>query len=80
MIHDETLDTSKKQMFGKRIKDPRWSTSSPGKRKQITRYIKKISFVQTLTCFRDETRHSMTVMEAWLTKPTDAMSDRFEML
>ena len=36
--------------------------------------------VQTLTCFRDETRHSMTVMAAELTKPTDAMSDRFEML
>ena len=36
--------------------------------------------VQTLTCFRDEPRHSMTVMAAWLTKPTDAMSDRFEML
>ena len=40
----------------------------------------KNSFVQTLTCFRDETRHSMTVMAAWLPKPTDAMSDRFEML
>ena len=36
--------------------------------------------VQTLTCLRDETRHSMTVMAAGLTKPTDAMSDRFEML
>ena len=45
-----------------------------------TRYIQKISFVQTLTCFRDETRHSMTVMAVWRTKPTDAMSDRFEML
>ena len=41
---------------------------------------KKYLLVQTLTCFRDETRHSMTVMAAWLTKPTDAMSDRFEML
>ena len=40
----------------------------------------KISFVQTLTCFCDETHHSMTVTEAWLTKPTDAMSNRFEML
>ena len=38
-----------------------------------------MSFLQTLTCFRDETRHSMTVMEAWLKKPTDAMSNRFEM-
>ena len=40
----------------------------------------KYLLVQTLTCFRDETRHSMMVMAAWLTKPTDAMSDRFEML
>ena len=40
----------------------------------------KISFVQTLTCFRDETRHSMTVMAAWLTKLTDATSDRFAIL
>ena len=47
---------------------------------QRTRYIQKISFVQTLTCFHDETRHSMTVMAAWLTEPTDAMSDRFGML
>ena len=47
---------------------------------RITGYIQKISFVQTLTCFRDETRHSMTVMAAWLTELTDAMSDRFEML
>ena len=42
--------------------------------------IQKVSFVQTLTCFRDKTRHTMTVMEAWLPKPTDAMSNRFEML
>ena len=41
---------------------------------------KKYLLVQTLTCFRDESRHSMTVMAAWLTKPTDVMSDRFEML
>ena len=41
---------------------------------------KNYLLVQTLTCFRDETRHSMTAMAAWLTKPTDAMSDRFGML
>ena len=41
---------------------------------------RKYLLVQTLTCFCDETRHSMTVMAAWLTELTDAMSDRFEML
>ena len=51
-----------------------WETEAKNSIHQIT------SFVQTLTCFRDETRHTTTVMEAWLTKPTGAMSDRFEML
>ena len=41
---------------------------------------KEYILVQTLTCFCDETRHTMTVMVAWLSKPTDVMSDRFEML
>ena len=67
-------------MYGERITDPRWSTSNPEKRKQRTRYMQKTSSVQTLACFRDDTHHTMTVIEAWLTKPTDAMSNRFEML
>ena len=28
----------------------------------------------------DETRYTMTVMESWLTKPTDAVRNRFEMI
>ena len=50
-----------------------------GSKEELDTFEKNL-VVQTLTCFRDVTRHSMTVTAAGLTKHTDAMTDRFEML
>ena len=66
MVHKNS-----KQVYWKRKADPIWSISRPWKRKKRSRQFQPYTIRTDTQLLFDETSHTMTVMEAGLTKTFD---------